>query len=199
MKGRQFPPLITKGQLSASFHDAPFSNSKATIVFVYTVNRNDVDLSDRVRDKNSATLSKIVRNLLVRGDPPGYECQQDNGSWMLAFHKTVHAVSFGLNLLETISSAPLQVKVGIHTGTFTSMGPHAVTGRADYFGPIVNRAARVAAMADESSSVLGLPVESGEVIVPPDFGSSVNVKYIGQQKLKGVSVVMALFSCHKLK
>lgn len=199
IKGRQFPPLVTKGQLSASFHDAPFSNSKATIVFVYTVNRNDVDLSDRVRDKNSATLSKIVRNLLVRGDPPGYECQQDNGSWMLAFHKTVHAVSFSLNLLETVSSAPLQVKVGIHTGTFTSMGPHAVTGRADYFGPIVNRAARVASTADDSSSVLGLPVEIGEVIVPPDFGSSVNVKFIGQQKLKGVSVNMALFSCHKLK
>eukprot|EP00560_Eucampia_antarctica_P009171 CAMPEP_0197827728 /NCGR_PEP_ID=MMETSP1437-20131217/4454_1 /TAXON_ID=49252 ORGANISM="Eucampia antarctica, Strain CCMP1452" /NCGR_SAMPLE_ID=MMETSP1437 /ASSEMBLY_ACC=CAM_ASM_001096 /LENGTH=463 /DNA_ID=CAMNT_0043428703 /DNA_START=521 /DNA_END=1912 /DNA_ORIENTATION=+ len=196
--GRKFPPLITKGQTSASFYDAPYSNGKVTIVFINTVNRDDENLSDRVKEKNSTKLAKIIRSVLIIGDNPGYECQEDKGSWMLAFHRIVDGVSFGLNLQERIESAPLHVKVGIHSGPFTSMGPHAVTGRADYFGPIVNRAARVTSATESNNVFVGMAVESGEVIVPPDFGSFIHLKFVAKQQLKGVTTDMALFSCSRI-
>jgi class 3 adenylate cyclase len=35
-----------------------------------------------------------------------------------------------------------KVKMGIYSGLPTRVLPHNTTGRADYFGPLVNRAAR---------------------------------------------------------
>ena len=35
-----------------------------------------------------------------------------------------------------------KVKMGIYSGVPTRVLPHNTTGRADYFGPLVNRAAR---------------------------------------------------------
>lgn len=197
IRGRKFSPLKTKGKLRASFFDAPYTNGKVTIAFIHTVNRDDENLSDRVRDKNSATLSKIVRSLLTCRDCPGYECQEDNGSWMLAFHKIVDAVSFSLNLQKKLQEAPIHVKVGIHCGPYTSMGPHAVTGRADYFGPIVNRAARVTSATPIDHVCVGMAIDSGEVIVPPDFGSLIHLKYVGKERLKGVTTDIALFVCSR--
>ena len=64
-------------------------------------------------------------------NPPGYECQEDNGRWMLAFARMAHAVTFGLQLkscLHEVSSLLGNVdrenmfKVGILSGPFTAMG-----------------------------------------------------------------------------
>ena len=41
----------------------------------------------------------------------------------------------------------LRAKVGVYTGAPMSVVPHTTTGRADYFGAIVNRAARLMAGA----------------------------------------------------
>lgn len=43
----------------------------------------------------------------------------------------------------------LRAKVGIFRGAMNKIVPHSTAGRADYFGPAVNRAARVLAAAQE--------------------------------------------------
>ncbi len=41
----------------------------------------------------------------------------------------------------------MRPKIGIYDGVPLSVVPHATTGRADYFGAVVNRAARLMAVA----------------------------------------------------
>ncbi len=107
VKGRLFPPLPSKKQLTTSFLNAPYTNGRVVICFVYTVGLGDDDddgndESENHRGHNLLKLSKNLRKLLLRSDPPGYECQEDNGCWMLAFQKVDQAVMFGLKLIASI-------------------------------------------------------------------------------------------------
>ena len=200
--GRVFPPLLSHGQLSTSFLNAPYIGNKVAMVFVYTDKMEA--LADKERKKNYKILAKYVRSHLMRLSPPGYECQEDKGSWMLAFDRIDNGINFGLDLKENVmKNAKLlgdvdksQVfRVGIHWGPFLSMGPHTVTGHADYFGPIVNRAARVAAQCEPGQVCVGVPMGTDEE--PPDPGPTVDVLVLGVKQLKGISIEMAIFGCQK--
>ncbi len=136
--GRNFPALETKKQLSAAFNDAPYVKKKVTILFAHTI-LDTKGLKDEEITHHTEKIGRTVRYILNKDTVNGYECQEDNGVWMLAFHSVGSAILFGLNLLKKLEHAPANMKVGINSGRFTTMGPHKVTGRADYFGPIVNR------------------------------------------------------------
>ncbi len=136
--GRSFPALESKKQLSAAFNDAPYVKKKVTILFAHTI-IDTKGLRDDEITHHTEKIGRTVRYILNKDTVNGYECQEDNGVWMLAFHSVGSAIIFGLNLLKKLEHAPANVKVGINSGRFTTMGPHKVTGRADYFGPIVNR------------------------------------------------------------
>ena len=141
--GRVFPPLLSHGQLSTSFLNAPFVKNRVAMVFVYT---DKMELAfEHERKRNQKYLAKYIRKHLMQLSPPGYECQEDKGSWMLAFDRTENGIKFALELNETVAnSVKLRgdidktkiFKIGIHWGPFLSMGPHTITGHADYFGPI---------------------------------------------------------------
>mmetsp|Transcript_14281 Transcript_14281/g.30984 ORF Transcript_14281/g.30984 Transcript_14281/m.30984 type:complete len:893 (-) Transcript_14281:422-3100(-) len=201
--GRVFPPLLSHGQLSTSFLNAPYIGNKVAMVFVYTDKMESIN--DRERKRNYKILSKYVRSHLMRLSPPGYECQEDKGSWMLAFDRIENGIKFGLALKDDVvkNSDDLFGKVdtervfriGIHWGPFLSMGPHTVSGHADYFGPIVNRAARVAAQCEAGQICVGVPMGDGEE--PPDPGPSVDVDVLGVKQLKGISIEMAIFACRR--
>lgn len=200
--GRLFPPVISKRQLTTSFLNAPYGNGKVTICFVYTVGL--LDDNPATRSQNLAILAKYVRKRLLGLSPPGYECQEDNGCWMLAFDRMVNAVFFGLQLKSNIQGIKGLVgnvdrenmfKVGVLSGPFTSMGPHRTTGMADYFGPIVNRAARVASNCQKGQVCVGIPLSGGVTADPPDFGSTVNVRLQEIKKLKGITIDVAIFAC----
>lgn len=202
--GRVFPPLLSHGQLSTSFLNAPYIGNKVAMVFVYTDKMENV--TDKERKKNYKILAKYVRSHLMRLSPPGYECQEDKGSWMLAFDRIENGIKFGLDLKEDVLTAATlfgkvdkerAFRVGIHWGPFLSMGPHTVSGHADYFGPIVNRAARVAAQCEPGQVCVGVPMGDGEE--PPDPGPSVDVDVLGVKQLKGISIEMAIFACKKRK
>lgn len=194
-EGRTFPPPKTAAQTCAAFFDAPYLNNKVTMIFVNTTLVEEA-INEQDIPKYSKNLAKIIRGLLIRTNPPGYECQEDNGNWMLAFHSLETAILFGLNLVARIKIArfPLLSKIGVQSGTFTSMGPHAITGRADYFGPIVNRAARVTASAEKNEVRLGIPKDELVNFIPPQI-EDVKVTYVGTKLFKGVNVETALFSC----
>lgn len=203
--GRLFPPLTSSRQLTTCFLNAPYANGRVTICFVYTVGLDD---NPEHRSVNLPILAKHVRKKMLMLNPPGYECQEDNGCWMLAFDRMVNAVTFGLQLKSSLegnnqvkSSLVGRVdcykmfKVGILSGPFTSMGPHKTTGMADYFGPIVNRAARVASNCDDGQVCVGIPQAQGVLADPPDFGPTIGVSFLGLKRLKGITLDVAIFSC----
>lgn len=208
VRGRLFPPLPSKKQLSTCFLNAPYVNGRVVICFVHTVGLGDEDGSEN-RIHNLLKLAKNVRKLLLRSDPPGYECQEDNGCWMLAFGSVDKAVLFGVQLMESIREGGAKehllgdvdcqnmYKIGIVSGPFTSMGPHKTSGLADYFGPIVNRAARVASSCEPGQLCIGIPLANGARIAPPNFGPSIQVRLLGIRQLKGVSVDVAVYGCSK--
>merc|ERR1719329_1393851 len=109
-----------------------------------------------------------------------------------------HAVTFGLSLKSTLEGAHELVgsvdrdnmfKVGILSGPFTSMGPHKTTGMADYFGPIVNRAARVASNCKPGQVCIGVPLLNGDANGCIYDGGSSN---IGEQDIQHLDPLMRL-------
>ncbi len=193
-EGRRFPPLKTKRLISAGFNGAPYKNNEVVMVFVYTTEVID-DLNEESKGKNLALLANLIRTNLSLCRPRGYECQEANGQWMLAFHTLNSAITFGVKTTERLNGAPLNVKIGIQKGLFTSQGPHKVTGRADYFGQIVNRTARVASSCEPGQVLLGVPddeaVQDFELPSSKMFG----LTYLRTEKFKGMSVTSSLYDC----
>jgi class 3 adenylate cyclase len=66
--GRVFPPLLSHGQLSTSFLNAPFSKNRVAMVFVYT---DKMELAfDNERKRNQKYLAKYIRKNLMQLSPP---------------------------------------------------------------------------------------------------------------------------------
>ncbi|GLI61993.1 hypothetical protein VaNZ11_004564, partial [Volvox africanus] len=110
----------------------------------------------------------------------GYECQEQEGHFMVAFSEPGAALEWCLMLQEIVMEVawtpsmlclpgmqeqlhPLtgavlfkgpRVKAGLYAGVPTRVGPHPTTGRADYYGPLVNRAARFCHAAAQGGQVI---------------------------------------------
>lgn len=120
----------------------------------------------------------------------GYECQEVNAVFMLTFHTPTDAVRFHLVLQqlllvsdwtpEMLALPPMKpewsdsgdllfrgprVKTGVYQGQPRSITPHSTTGRADYWGPLVNRAARMMAGA-RGGQLLCMKEVADEVRIP---------------------------------
>ena len=196
--GRRFPRALTKKQLTASFEDAPHDNNRVAILFV-----NTGAIEDRCDNPNEVlgVLSKWIGTLLSvdysETGSSGYQCKNS----MLAFPSASGAVQFGLRLLSSIvsgqsgvldSSIAGAIRIGVLEGTFSSMEPNPATGRADYFGKVVNRAARVAGATDCGQVYLGqLDLEDE----PKCDETKVRLEFVGHRALKGVNGEAALYRC----
>jgi class 3 adenylate cyclase len=141
-----------------------------------------------------AALAKLIGTLL--GPGPGYQCK----NFMLAFPYTKDAVEFGMLLQETLKETLLEgenlhrlIQIGIHEGPFSALVPDKMTGRADYFGKVVNRAARVAGAAHPGTVVVAMV----ERTTLPELGDSFDATFLGMKALKGVQEEMALYACSR--
>jgi hypothetical protein len=91
---------------------------------------------------------------------------------MLVFSSPPEAISFDLRLQEylnnnfvaDVSLAGL-LQIGVHEGSFSSMGPHNITSRADYYGTAVNRAARVAGAKSPGQVFLGMIAQGDDGVL----------------------------------
>ncbi|CAG9466706.1 unnamed protein product [Pedinophyceae sp. YPF-701] len=177
---------------------AALAQTPVAIVFCAAWKLDDIaSLDARTADRAVEVFAAAVRLTLPRFN--GYECQEMVGSFMLAFHSVGDALLWGLCLNEVLPEMPwpsrlaslapkrgdrvpyaphgLQARVGICSGPVTSVMPHGTSGRADYFGPVVNRAARICygvcppghVVAPAGQLADGLAELGGRTAVDPGF------------------------------
>jgi class 3 adenylate cyclase len=192
--GRIFDPPITDEQISASFNDAPFENNEVTIAFVYF---SEIDNHFDDPKPVVAALIRLIGELLVGA--PGYHSQSN----MLAFPNVNEAIKFGLRLMDEVQEflyddkvldLSKMIKMGCVHDTFLTMGPHKTTGRADYFGKVVNRAARITAKSELGTVNFGVLADDS-VSNLPKLDHSIIAVLRGVKQLKGVQEEMALYEC----
>jgi class 3 adenylate cyclase len=171
--GRTFPKVESKAQISPGFDESPAGPS-ITLCFVFTKGARDLIVADPDLAMHAlGMLRQCVRSLLGNSDTRGYECQEDEGAFMLAFESPANAAAFAAALQQELPQLPwhkalrecnqifengLRASIGVFEGSYTSRGPHVTTGRADYFGTMVNRTARVAAAAHPGQVLFGSDV-----------------------------------------
>ncbi len=133
-----------------------------TVSLVFSDIQGSTALWERLGDRFGDALA--LHDALMRAaidDHRGYEVKTEGDAFMVAFASSADAVAFCMTAQQRLVDADwsdlllaqpecaiepgrrgVRVRMGVHTGE-----PHArpdpVTGRMDYFGPMVNRAARV--------------------------------------------------------
>eukprot|EP00899_Mesostigma_viride_P024829 jgi/Mesvir1/5530/Mv15569-RA.1 len=205
LQGRApFAPLRSRKQLSPSFFDAPAAMSfirgtppSEPMCIMFTFVKPSMRLKQNPEYESAlAAFISFTRRLLCTHR--GYECEERNGDFLLAFGSLVDAVQFSQALqvgamalpwpksileeaeAETVqlmiatengdadspgwvlgppaTSTPwlfrgLRMKCGFYWGILTRCLPHGSTGRAAYFGPLMNRAARIASYASAGQTL----------------------------------------------
>jgi class 3 adenylate cyclase len=193
-RGRQFPKLPCLRRLSASFQDAPCKGNMVTILFLAAKN------VEELYDDSALILSAMAKHIsiILRQFPKAYQCKD----LMVAFLCPSDAICCGLAIQDhfrgnnTVAGVSLKnmIKIGLHHGPFTSMGPDLTTGRADYFGVVVNRAARIAEAAHPGAVVMGV-LASADCEEPPPLDNGLKATFVGRKALKGINEEMDLYNC----
>merc|ERR1712019_195579 len=96
--GRVFPPVLSTRCMSPGFHQAP-SGSSITLCFAFTHGAKDlVALHQDIANEALRMLRFAVRHVLRTSGHGGYECQEDEGAFMLAFAEMSDVVVFAAAL-----------------------------------------------------------------------------------------------------
>eukprot|EP00899_Mesostigma_viride_P008874 jgi/Mesvir1/17989/Mv25047-RA.2 len=209
LQGRApFAPLRSRKQLSPSFFDAPAASSfvrgtppSEPMCIMFTFVKPSMRIKQNPEYESAlATFISFTRRLLRTH--LGYECEERNGDFLLAFGSLVDAVQFSQalqvgamalpwprSILEEAKAEPValtfvtengdadspgcvlgpsgcvpatstpwlfrgvRIKCGFYWGIPTRCLPHGSTGRAAYFGPLMNRAARIASYASAGQTL----------------------------------------------
>eukprot|EP00928_Gymnodinium_smaydae_P044412 TRINITY_DN29627_c0_g1_i1.p1 TRINITY_DN29627_c0_g1~~TRINITY_DN29627_c0_g1_i1.p1 ORF type:complete len:1310 (+),score=216.09 TRINITY_DN29627_c0_g1_i1:506-3931(+) len=198
-RGRVFGPVDSLRCVSPGFDLSPAGPCVA-LCFAFTPGARELATSSPALAATAlGLLRRCVRAVIASaGRATGYECQEDEGAFMLAFADLTDAAAFGAALQQRLPTLPwpeellqlspgfsrgLRMAVGALSGRYTCRRPHTSTGRADYFGTIVNRAARIAAAAHPGQVLL-----SGDVGALGDSSSGDGwvLERLGAFALKGI-------------
>ena len=194
---------------------APIGN--VTLVFT------DVESSTMLWDELPASViedalevhNNVVRKLLQKYR--GYEVKTEGDGFMLAFDSAQRALAFALALQVDLLSAKwpdelqmhsatetvldaigvpmwrgLRVRAGIHTGT-AIVRPDVRTMLCDYFGPVVNCAARISSLAVGGEVLLShatmTSLDTANIDDDSEFSifDDVQTTCLGDQKIRGIS------------
>lgn len=113
-----------------------------------------------------------------------------NGNW------TTHQLDYAYQQVKNIKDKAVGqdlssrdhglLRIGIHRERASQVRPHTTTGRADYFGPVVNHAARIAASAQLGQILLSeITLDEIEVEAIPPFKPREHCVSHGEVKFKG--------------
>eukprot|EP01089_Gocevia_fonbrunei_P020097 TRINITY_DN7356_c0_g4_i1.p1 TRINITY_DN7356_c0_g4~~TRINITY_DN7356_c0_g4_i1.p1 ORF type:complete len:444 (-),score=134.80 TRINITY_DN7356_c0_g4_i1:3-1334(-) len=146
----------------------------------------------------------------------GYEVKVEGDAFMVAFSSTLNAVKWAIDVQEKLLEVNwpeeclkhpdasvenvdgkniyigLRVRIGLHVGEpRCEIDP--VTQRMDYFGPMVNRSARVEQCTHGGQIVISENVKSK---IKDDLEKMTDIaktKYLGEFKLKGIDEALPLY------
>ena len=164
----------------------------AGIVFTDIV--GSTALWEECTDMSAAVVvhNKILRDCIHRHE--GYEVKTIGDAFMVAFETFQDAVAFGLSVLDDLNrewpdhllvvTRGLSLRVGANYGPVT-MDFNLLTERMDYYGPAVNRAARLEAAA-LPGSVMVLKGVLENIPVDASVLGSVKKLDVAARTLKGI-------------
>lgn len=171
-------------------------------------------LNKRLDGNRKLCCPTQVRALLL--PMRGYEVEGEDGCFVLAFHTPEEAVEYAVLLLRLLRSAtwnerltslpecsPVmddsgdvllvgpRLKVGMCTGDTQVCQPSMRTGRTEYFGWVMNHAARVASTASGGQTLVHGGTFSALKLQQLD--PSIKLKYRGSYQLKGIRSRVPIF------
>jgi len=169
---------------------------------------------------------EIVEKTLSKSN--GYMAEAKPGFFLLAFHNTLDAVKWAtevqVNMMhqswsEEILQIPIcraktfkdfgvekllfrgpRLKIGMHAGNLQAVSLDGTTGRAQFFGPGINVAARVAALAHGGQALIACDGESqmNEMAIMIDGGlEGVSYNDRGPIRMKGVAGLKRVLQVHR--
>jgi len=188
---RDFLRSWTGGKRRVATFKVPAAPS-GTVTIVFTDVQDSTKLWDRSPDLMRKVLTAhdaIMRSTLARR--AGYEVKTEGDAFMVAFSDATAAVNWCADVQLALAEHPwpeevseimgtLRVRMGLHTGE-PDCRPHPTTGAMDYFGPMVNRSARI------SGSAYGGQILASASVVTSLRSRRVQAVRLGQYMLKGIS------------
>eukprot|EP01134_Creolimax_fragrantissima_P007047 CFRG7047T1 len=185
-------------------------HGKVTLVF--TDIQDSTELWEEEEDAMREAVrihNELIRKLLL--EHGGYEVKTEGDAFMIAFDTSLAALRWALHAQtsligvrwsdailsrrscmeimmkgdddsEQLVFKGLRVRMGIHTGC-PDCEADPITGRMDYFGPMVNRSARVSALGQGGQIVISKHVWEE---VQGDVGNDTEVSVLGSYNLKGM-------------
>ncbi len=163
-----------------------------TVTLIFTDLQGSTELWQALKDRFAPVLgahNSLMRELIAAHD--GYEVKTEGDAFMAAFHRASDAVKMALAAQEKMRAiAPpelkgeLLIRIGVHTGEpICELDP--TTGRMDYFGPFVNRSARVGS-AGHGGQIL-ISKATYEAAIETIEDAEAQVTDLGEHRLKGLS------------
>ena len=158
------------------------------VTLVFTDIENSSALSEKYRDRFEVTRDTQFR--LLRESLPtwnGYEVKSVGDALFVVFDKVSDAVLWSVEVQRKLQSynweepiGAIRVRIGMHTGE-PSLKNDA--HKLDYFGPSVNRAARVEAAAHGAQILLS---DATQLLAFPLLPPEITLVDLGIHRLRGV-------------
>jgi len=188
---RDFLREWTGGRRRVATFKVPAAPS-GTVTIVFTDVQDSTKLWDRDPTMMRQVLTAhdaIMRSAITRCG--GYEVKTEGDAFMVAFSDAGDAMNWCVDVQLALAEHPwpadvqellgtLLVRMGLHTGE-PDCRPHPTTGAMDYFGPMVNRAARIA------NAGYGGQILASQAAVRSARCERVEVARLGHYLLKGLS------------
>lgn len=155
---------------------------------------SDVESSTRMWEQHPDAMAEAIarHDTIVRGSVEGNggTIVKTTGDGLMAvFERPVDAVLAGIQAQQRLQdqtwgeTGPLRIRIGMHVGEAQRRG-------GDYFGPAVNRAARIMAAGHGGQILLSSVVaEAIDALLPPD----VQLRDLGQHRLKDLAEPLRLY------
>ncbi len=153
-----------------------------SVAFLFTDVESSTAMWERHGEEMAAALEvhdRVMRETVARHG--GYVFTTAGDSFAVAFQEPLEAVAAALEiqqaLAEPVGSLTIRVRMGIHTGT-------AFARDGDYFGPVLNRAARLMAIGHGGQVLI-----SGTMCVQVEsrLGEGLSLEDLGEHQLKDLS------------
>ncbi len=167
-----------------------------TVALVFTDIQGSTEAWERLGDGYRAVLeahNDVMRRAIVSCN--GHEVKTEGDAFMVAFATARDAIRFTLESQAGLESVVVPdtgdavlVRMGVHVGEPICQAD-PLTGRMDYFGPMVNRSARVSGAANGGQTLItGAARESAG-----DALDGARVKDMGDHRLKGLERLEHLY------